>query len=69
MEMIPVGSSNIAAVGYDDESGELVVEFISGGVYSYPGVTREVYDGLMSAPSKGRYFFQAIRGVYAGRRI
>ena len=35
--------------------------------YKYFGVPPPVYEGLLNAPSKGRYFNQAIRGRYACR--
>lgn len=35
--------------------------------YKYFGVPQPVYDGLLNAESKGRYFAQNIRGTYACR--
>lgn len=67
MQMIPVDSSNIASVGY--ENGTLYIRFHSGGLYSYSDVPASVYQGLMSAPSKGRYFHAHIRGQYNYRHI
>lgn len=68
VKMTPLQSSNIAAAGYDDATGELVVEFKSGAQYAY-GAPREIYDGLVSALSPGQYFFRNVRDVYATRRI
>lgn len=61
MNMIPVSSSNLASVGY--ENGILHVRFRSGWTYAYSNVPASVYQGLMSAPSKGKYF-----NAYIGRR-
>lgn len=47
MERIPVSSSNLASVGYQD--GILEVAFKSGSVYQYTGVPESVYEALMSA--------------------
>ena len=60
MERIPVESSNLSSVGYDSASSVLEIEFKSGGIYQYSGVPQNVYDGLMNAVSKGKYFHQYI---------
>lgn len=67
MRMIPVSSSNLSSVGY--ENGVLHIAFHSGGLYEYTGVPVEVYQGLMSASSHGQYFHRYIKGVYPYRRI
>ena len=66
-EMIPVSSSLIAAVGYDEEKEELHVEFHKGNLtkYVYKGVTRAVYDALMEAQSIGTFFLRNVKGQYA----
>lgn len=64
MERTPVSSSNIAAIGYEPESGVLEVEFINGAVYSYSGVPLGEYEGLMSSDSKGKYLHANIKGRY-----
>lgn len=51
-----VSSSNIASVGYDAMSEILEVEFNNGTVYQYCNVPERLYNGLMEADSKGRYF-------------
>ena len=63
-EMIFVDSSNIEAIGYDDNSQELHVQFLSGSCYVYYNVPREIFNNLMDAPSKGSYFNREIKGVY-----
>lgn len=60
MNMIPVSSSNLVAAGYDPSSKELTIQFHSG-VYTYLGVPQQIYDGLMSASSKGSYHHQNIK--------
>lgn len=55
MERIPVQSSNIAAIGYDDTNAILEVEFLNGSIYQYYGVPRDTYDSLMNAASKGSF--------------
>lgn len=65
-DLVPVTSSNIAAIGYDPTLGTLSIKFKSNGqVYSYLAVPPEVHDALTKAESIGRYFAQHIRGAYA----
>lgn len=61
MEMIPVSSSNLNAVGYDYDTATLRIQFLNGGLYDYMGVPPEVYDELIAAISKGQYFDQTIK--------
>ena len=49
MHMIPVVSSNIKSIGYEDNT--LYVCFNSGSTYKYLNVPKSVYDALMSAVS------------------
>lgn len=63
-DMIYVDSSNIEAIGYDDEAQELHVQFLSGETYIYHGVPREIFDDMVNAPSKGSYFNREVKGVY-----
>jgi hypothetical protein len=62
MSMIPVNSSAIAAIGY--ENGVLAVTFHNTGTYFHPGVPYEVFAGLMRAGSKGVFYNRHIRGLY-----
>jgi hypothetical protein len=56
-------------VGYDPATRTLEVEFHSGGVYQYAGVPVRVYQGLIHAASKGRYFHDHIKGRYPDRQV
>jgi hypothetical protein len=62
MSMIPVNSSAIAAIGF--ENGVLAVTFHNTGTYYHPGVPYEVFVGLLHASSKGAFYNQYIRGRY-----
>lgn len=64
VEMEPVDSSNIAAVGYDGETSTLVVEFNNGRTYRYGGVPKGEYENLLNAGSVGQYFAYNIRNVF-----
>lgn len=63
-EMIYVDSSNIEAVGYDEDTQELHVWFLSGGYYIYRDVPRDIFDQLMYAPSKGSFLNREVKNVY-----
>lgn len=67
MRMIPVDSSNLASVGFDD--GTLYISFNHGGTYSYSNVPYEVYKALLNAPSKGKYFHSHIRYTYPYKKL
>jgi len=56
MKRFPVTSSSISAVGYDDVTQVMEVEFKTGKVYQYPMIPREKYDALMAADSMGKHF-------------
>jgi hypothetical protein len=74
MNRVPVTSSNIKTVGYDDAGRKLQVEFNSGVVWEYADVPREKYDGLLEAEaapdgSVGKYFYREIKGQFDGVKI
>jgi len=69
MKRTAVESSNLASVGYDEETKTLEIQFHSGGIYQYDEVEKEISDELMNAESKGRYFMSMIRGAYSYSRI
>jgi hypothetical protein len=64
MNMDLVESATLAAIGYDDACCILQLKFRNDAVYSYFGVPGSVYQGLVAASSKGRYFNAAIRGHF-----
>jgi hypothetical protein len=69
VDLIGVESSMIAAAGYDPERRTLYVVFNSGKVYEYMDVPPEIYDGLMSAESKGSFMNQQIIDSYPYRQF
>jgi KTSC domain len=64
-----VESTTLATVAYDEARELLQLEFCSRAVYLYFGVPATVHQALLGAPSKGRYFNQAIRGRFLCRPI
>jgi hypothetical protein len=66
--MIPVESSSIELVGYDEEAQELYVRFVGGQTYVYSPVPRSAFEALLEAPSKGRYVNWEIKPYHHYRR-
>jgi hypothetical protein len=58
MNRIPVQSSNIRSLGW--ENGTLEVEFSRGDVYHYEGVPRQAFEEVVGAVSVGRAFHQKV---------
>lgn len=83
MQMQPVDSSNVAAIGFEVDSfshhipsrhGRLRVRFKSfssksGSTYEYTGVPQQVYTDLLASASKGKHFALHIRDVYPCEKI
>jgi hypothetical protein len=66
---VAVESTTLATVEYDEARELLQLEFCSEAIYLYFSVPPTVYQALLSAPSKGRYFNQMIRGRFRYRPI
>ena len=64
MQLDPVESSMLAAIGYDPDLKALVVLFNSGKAYQYRGVPPEIYQDLTVASSKGRYMLDHVIDHY-----
>ncbi len=62
-------SSHLSNVAYDYGSGELRIQFVDGSIYAYANVPEDVFDALLNAGSKGKYFRDQIRGIYAYTRV
>jgi len=69
LEMVFVDSSNIEAIGYDEDAQELHVRFLSGATDAYLNVPRQVFDDLMYAPSKGSFLNREIKTVFQFVRL
>ena len=57
------------SIGYDEPSRTLEIEFESGAVYVYSGVSVFTYRQLLNAESKGRYFNAHIKDVFPFERL
>ena len=69
MRRDPVASSNIMSVGYEPSSQTLEIEFGSGGVSQYYNVPQSVYEELLAAPSKGKFFASQVKDRFPYARV
>lgn len=69
MRRVPVTSSNIAEIGYDESSRTLEIMFKNGRLYQYFDVPIQEHQSLMSASSHGQYLNQHIKGTYRYARV
>ena len=69
MNWIPVSSSNLSSVAYDESTSTLYIRFQSSGTYAYYNVPASVYQGLMSAASHGSYHAAHIKNNYRYARV
>lgn len=68
MKLSPVKSTNIAAVGHDPATSQLVVQFKSGAAHVYEGVTAEDHAALVGAESVGKHFIANIKNKFASSK-
>lgn len=54
-------STNLSTAHYDPNTATLLIHFHNGSVYQYDGVSHELWAGLITAESAGRYFHAVIR--------
>ncbi|ELS01212.1 hypothetical protein Xen7305DRAFT_00009140 [Xenococcus sp. PCC 7305] len=64
MNMIPVRSSAICAIGYDSLTRRMQINFHDSGTYTFCRVPQRIFDGFLSASSKGTYYNRYIRDRY-----
>ena len=62
-----VFSSNVSEIGYDDETGEMLVVWNSGRTSAYAGVPEDVALQASKAPSVGQFLNTEIKPFYAHR--
>ena len=62
-----VQSSTISEIDYQDNI--LTVTFNNGRVYTYEGVSRELFERLANSESKGKFFHENINYRFNFKRI
>jgi len=69
MDWIPVDSSMMDSIRYDEDSMTLEIEFKGGRVYQYFDVPIQIFEGLRGADSHGKFFNAQIKGHYRYARV
>jgi hypothetical protein len=69
IKRVPVQSSAVASVGYSKRLRALEIEFRNGAIYRYLDVAPAVYEGLLNAPSKARFYDENIRRKYRSLHV
>ena len=65
MEMIPVNSSAIAAIGYDSVSRNMKIRFHNNHkTYDYCNVPKELFQRFSVSSSKGSFYYRYIKDKY-----
>lgn len=59
MQLVPVVSSYVDAIGFED--GVLEVHFKKNVVCQYPNVPESLFKDFLAAPSKGQFVHQRLR--------
>ncbi len=71
--MIPVESSNVAAIGYapgpQGKPGNLYVDFAGGSRYCYADVPASTWQKFQDAESKGVFLARVIKGSYPAHKV
>lgn len=65
MQLLPVNSNQIYAIGYDDAIERLVIVFHNHRIYQFFEVPQTVYNELLIADSKDQYMQSSVIGSYA----
>lgn len=69
VELKPVQSSNISAVGYDPATKVLTVQFHGDTCWEYQDVESYQYEEMMQAKSLGSYFAASIKSQHKAVRV
>lgn len=67
IERMPIDSSAMKSVGYCPSREVLAIEFHSGLVIHYDGVTQEAFEAFAATESRGRAYAASIKGKYPAR--
>jgi KTSC domain len=69
IEREAISSTNVASIGYDEQTETLEVEFLNGSIYQYFNVGADLFEQLKAAPSKGQFLNTYIRNAYPYSRV
>jgi hypothetical protein len=63
------GSSSIHSCDYEDDTGCMIIKFLSGATHKYPKCPKAEYEALKAAASPGKHFHSKIRKQYKSSAI
>ncbi len=66
---IEVESSWIKAIGYFEEESAMEIYLLNGKTYAYFGVDKSVFEAMLEAESKGRFYCERVKGLYNSLRV
>jgi hypothetical protein len=69
MEMKKISSGRLRGIGYDESSRRLRLEFDSGELLEYDGITREMWIRMSSSASPWSYYCDHLRDELTPRRV
>lgn len=69
MERKRVNASTIRSIGYDAGKQLLEIEFSSGAIVQFSGVSPEVHRRFMSSPSPGAFYQDQIEENFPSKRV
>ncbi|MDB6150699.1 MAG: hypothetical protein JWQ44_2147 [Chthoniobacter sp.] len=64
-----VKSTSLASMGYNEPARALELEFRTGAIYRYEAVPPIVFEEMLKAASKGRYFSEKVRGKFRFQQL
>jgi len=56
-----VKSSNVSAIGYDENKKELYIKYNTNAVYKYLNVPKFIFDNMKAAKSIGKYVTEYVK--------
>ena len=69
IEMIPVVSSNVESIGYNERTQILRVKFLNGAIYEYKNVPFIEFEQLKNTSSVGSYLNRNIARNYPYEKV
>lgn len=67
LKFTSVESSNVGAIAMSD--GNMYVKFNTGSIYRYDNVPQSVFDDMLSAESKGKFFNAHVKNTYNYEKV
>lgn len=69
MDRKEIKSGLIKSLGYDEDDHILEIEFNSGHIWQYTGISISTYNDMIESESIGKYFLNKIKGKYLDVKV